>query len=375
MKTLIIGNSESVYVRDFVENMQRKTCGTFDVLSWNKGRLIPNENVREISISLPRWLKNVRKVRGVWKLGQYLRALKKLDKYDICHIHLVGKEAVLVAKIAREKCDRMISTVWGGEFYKTSDGFKRKQMRVYDRSDRITFATEEVRDAFVRYYPMYENRTRICTFGLATLDFLKNVTASKEDCKEHFGIPKDAISVCVGYNAGPWHRHKEIIKSIASSRLLKESKTNLFLILPMTYGGHSKYIGEVERELFGMKNVVITRFLSPSESAMLRKATDIFINVQTTDVLSGSMLEHLYAGSVVITGSWLPYKILDEMKILLFKVDKVDEVGSKIFSILPHINLLKSLNRGNAEKIYRLASWEHNIGSWKALYEEVTNDA
>jgi len=378
MKVLVIGNSESVYVRDFVQNMQLKTGYTFDVLSWNEGRLTPNENVREISVSLPRLLKNVRKVRGVWKLWKYINALKKLDRYDVCHFHYVGKEAVLVSKIAREKSNHMISSVWGSDFHRSSDKFRNKQMRVYDSSEIITFATEEARNAFVDYYPMYSVKTRICTFGLSPLDFLRNGMGSQENCREVLGIPKDAITICVGYNAGRWQRHKEVIRSIVKvkNKLLRQTHHKLCLILPMTYGRDEKYVREVEEELFGcgIQRVVLHKFMNPLTSAALKTVTDIFINVQPTDVLSGSMLEHLYAGSVVVTGSWLPYKVLEDMKIHLHRVDKVDEVGSKIYSILPYLGLWKALNEDKKESIYRLASWEHNIDSWEAIYREVADD-
>ena len=376
MKALVIGNSQSVFVRDFFENMANAKFPVYlprtyeiDVLSWNEGRLIPNEKVKEIAVKIPRWLQKIPKLRGIFKMAKFVWTMSRLGSYDICHIHFVGIEALLLVKLARKKSKRLIVSVWGSDFLRTDKVFKKMQERVYDRADYITFSTNEMLESFNDYYrDRYVEKLRVCTFGLAPLDFLKNGTASQEDCKEHFGIPKDAISVCVGYNAGPWHRHKEIIKSIASSRLLKESKTNLFLILPMTYGGHSKYIREVERELFGMKNVVITRFLSPSESAMLRKATDIFINVQTTDVLSGSMLEHIYAGSVVITGDWLPYKALEDMGIDVYKVSKPDDVGGALWYMLSNFESWRGRNHASKENVYEFASWENNIKSWVRLW-------
>jgi len=368
MKALVIGNSQSVYVRDFVENMVNKMGCEIDVLSCNEGRLIPNEKVREIVVTVPQWLQRIPKLRGVFKLAKFVWTISRLGLYDICHIHFVSLKALLIAKLARKRSTRLIVSVWGSDFLRTSERFKSRQERVYDRADYITFATNEMLEKFNDYYQdKYVEKLRICTFGLAPLESLKKMKLTKEDCRRHFSIPEDAITVCVGYTAGAWHRHKEVIQSIARNK--SGLPDNLFLIFPMTYGRDEKYVAEVKEEIrkLGIKNLVIDNFMTPKESAMLKMTTDVFVNVQLADALSGSMLEHLYAGSVVITGSWLPYRALDDMGIKVCKVDKVEDVGWVIRLVLADVSSWK--NESSKENIYKFVSWENNIESWVRLWK------
>jgi len=376
MKALVIGNSQSVFVRDFVKNMANAKFPVYlprtyeiDVLSWNEGRLIPNEKVKEITVKVPRWLQKIPKLRGIFKMAKFVWAMSRLGSYDICHIHFVGIEALLLAKLARKRSKRLIASLWGSDFHRTSKRFKRWQERVYDRADYITFPTNEMLESFNDYYQdRYVEKLRVCTFGLAPLEFLKRTELTPKDCRKYFSIPEDAITVCVGYNASLQHRHKEVIRSIAKNK--PHLPRNLFLIFPMTYGRDERYVAEVKEEIrkLGISNLVLDNFMTPEESAMLRMATDVFINVQTTDALSGSMLEHIYAGSVVITGDWLPYKALEEMGIDVYKVSKPDDVGGVLWYMLSNFESWRGKNHASKENVYEFASWEHNIKSWVRLW-------
>ena len=370
MRTLIVGNSSSVYVRDFVKWMAKKMSVTFDILSWVPGRLESNGRVREfVPGPLPEWIGKIRKVRGLWKVLQYGNLLRKLGKYDMAHIHLVGLEATYFAGMIGRRCKTLIATVWGGDFHRTSRIMKKLQERVYRRAKLITFATIEMKEAFDRYYRQkYSEKLRICTFGLAPLDELKQLKMAKAECRKKFSIPSDATVVTIGYNAGCWHRHKEVLDSLSKVALPK----NLFLVFPFTYAQNEQYIREIEAKIleWGFKNLILKDFMGPKETAILRKASDIMIQVQTTDVLSGSMLEHLYAGSVVITGDWLPYKVLDEMGIHVVKVGHASEVGEALAHTIKNLDELRRKNEVSRLKIYEFASWAHVIGLWISLYQE-----
>jgi len=370
MRALIIGNSSSVYVRDFAKWMTKKTSVTFDILSWVPGRLDKNERIREfVPGPLPGWVGKIRKVRGLWKVLQYGSLLRKFGEYDIAHIHLVGLEATFFAGMIKRRCKTLIATVWGGDFHRTSKLMKKLQERVYRRAKYITFATVEMKEDFDRYYRRkYSEKLRICTFGLAPLDELKQLKMSKTECREKFFIPSDAIVVTVGYNAGYWHRHKEVLDSLSQATLPE----NVFLVFPFAYAKNEQYIREIEAKIleYGFKNLILKDFMDPKETAILRKASDIMIQVQTTDVLSGSMLEYLAVGNVVITGDWFPYKILDEMGIHVVKVGHVSQVGETLANTIRNLDELRQKNEVSGSKIYEFASWAHIIDSWIRLYQK-----
>jgi len=190
-------------------------------------------------------------------------------------------------------------------------------------------------------------------------------------CRKHLGLPEDSIIVTVGYNNSPGQQHIEILKSIKKRR--KEIPENLFFILPMTYGATNEYRNTVRKyvEQHSLRYKIFDRFMPDEEMAMLRRASDIMIQVQITDQFSGSMQEHLYSENVVITGDWLPYGTLDEKGIFMLKVSSVEEVGEKLVYALNNLDSLKEKCKKNPEIIWELSSWEKNIQSWIDMYEEL----
>ncbi|WP_367362811.1 glycosyltransferase family 4 protein [Mesotoga sp.] len=367
MKALVIANSSSVYTRDFIEHMQKATGAEIDVFSWAKGRLIPNEKVREVMISpIPKLLRRIPKVRGAWRLLEYRRILKSFKNYDVCHVHYVNPISLMIPKKLYKK---LIVSVWGGDFNRASSEMRKKQKKLYRMADKITFANQETLDNFNAYYHFeFSSKLTICRFGLSPLEELTKSTSSKNECKEKLGIPFNSLVITCGYNGALIQQHREIIESI--SKISHRLPRNLFLIFPMTYGAKSEYIQEIKTKLsrLGIKHLVLEKFMSPEEIAILRKASDVMIQVQTTDVLSGSMLEHLYAGNVVITGDWLPYKILDDNHVYLEKVSSVEQVGERLILVLDRLRELSALNETKKEFIYSLANWETNIESWVRLW-------
>jgi hypothetical protein len=140
--------------------------------------------------------------------------------------------------------------------------------------------------------------------------------------------------------------------------------------VPLTYGGNVHYKDKIVRKLNSMdyQFTVLTSFLNDRQVAMLRKASDYFINLQITDQLSGSMLEHLYAGSTVLTGSWLPYNILDGLGIRLLKVNDVPQAAKVIKDHL--LNGKTDDSEMNGKLIYDFSYWGNCIKSWNDLYKD-----
>jgi len=95
------------------------------------------------------------------------------------------------------------------------------------------------------------------------------------------------------------------------------------------------------------------------------------VYLPTSDQLSGSMQECLYAGNIVITGDWLPYRILEEQGIFMLKISSVDEVGEKLIYSLNHLKKLKESCKGNSQIIWNMSSWDKNINDWIQMYQEL----
>ena len=111
--------------------------------------------------------------------------------------------------------------------------------------------------------------------------------------------------------------------------------------------------------------------MSDDAVAMLRCCSNIFIQLQPTDMLSGSMLEHLAAGNIVITGKWLPYDILDELNIYMLKIERMEQVSTILLSVIE--NYLEYTRKCDLNKNIVLNNfrWKTVINKWINVYEKV----
>jgi len=172
------------------------------------------------------------------------------------------------------------------------------------------------------------------------------------------------ITVGNNSNGSEGQQHLGIIESIS-----KYNFENVFFIFPVTYGISDHYLSQISAALKNLKmpSVLLTEFMTSKQIASLRLLSSFFIQLQITDTLSGAMLEHLYAGSVVITGSWLKYDVLDKMGMYLQKVDHVSEIGDKLHSLISVFDSEKNLTNKNQKAVWELASWEYCLKNWKEL--------
>ena len=66
-------------------------------------------------------------------------------------------------------------------------------------------------------------------------------------------------------------------------------------------------------------------------------------------MLSGSMLEHLSARNIVITGSWLPYDCLDQWGIFLRRIDRLELISNELYDVLNNFVVYKELCDENSK--------------------------
>jgi spore maturation protein CgeB len=98
--------------------------------------------------------------------------------------------------------------------------------------------------------------------------------------------------------------------------------------------------------------------------------SDILIHVQTTDQLSSKMLQEMYAGSVVIAGSWLPYQQLFDDGIYFVSIDSIDELADTLTYVIGHLDEYKEKCKGNKDKVYKMSSWNNVADKWMRMWNE-----
>lgn len=105
------------------------------------------------------------------------------------------------------------------------------------------------------------------------------------------------------------------------------------------------------------------------EMAMYALVSDIMIHVQRTDQLSSTMLEEMYAGSVVIAGSWLPYQHLREKGIYFLEVNTVSDVTPLLENVVEHLDEYRDKCALNSTLVYANSSWDILSEKWYALWD------
>jgi len=93
------------------------------------------------------------------------------------------------------------------------------------------------------------------------------------------------------------------------------------------------------------------------------------IQLQKSDQLSGTMQESLFAGSIVITGSWLPYQVLQDEGVYFKSISEFSELPGKLFEIIQNLNKENQKCSRNRSIIHRFSSWEYTINDWLLAYQ------
>ena len=304
----------------------------------------------------------------------YYRLLLQLSKgYDIIDVQSLFKPmySYLVPEFKKEG-KKVKVHIWGSDFYKDLPEWVRWQVKVYEKTDIIQIATEQMKGDFVKRFPEYESKIRTGVFGNQHLDDLIEFKKHPErkDLSFISGDYHDKLIITCGYNARSRHQHIKMIDAI--NKLPHELQDKLFVIFPMTYLREKKYLEQVEDALRNVlfKYVMINDFMTENQLMSLRTLTDLYINIIESDALSSSTQEHLFCGNVAIVGDWLPYSIFEENGIFYIKTS-LEQLSNNIHYAITHIEELKAKSIDNAKHLYKTTSWESAIPKFKEIYQEM----
>lgn len=354
---LIIREADSILLNELLNNIRLNNLNTcIDVLTRDDK-------------SDYRYANNIFKVDNLFKMGLFFKHTKV---YDIINIHYLHSYYYIFADLIRNKCKKLIISIWGSDLYAASRIDREKQKKLIYISDIITFANEKTVEEFLQIFgEELRKKCKVCRFGLTILDEIDMIKEnfSIEEIKFELNIPKEKTVVMCCHSASRNDNHLEVIKAM---EYLNYDKNNLFLIFPMAYGRDDmSYVEQVENKLskLHIQYLILKEIVSNEKMAKIRLVTDIFINILNTDQLNGALQESMYTGSVPIVGSWLPYHNLQKQGCKLLEVDKFKELGTMLVYVLENIVYLKYQCQMNKSIIYRISGWKNNIESWKDLYK------
>lgn len=376
MRVLIVGNVNIIFTYEFVTKvLNRIEDIQIDILNFaplqekNKTRA---EHLQSIGcrVFYPPRYKTFRKIRflhPIIRLSEAIRYLKA-RKYDVVDIHFPGVDSWIIPYVIKGKT-RLVTSIYGSDLLRSSKHTFNVLKSLFKRSDCITVASSYVEKEFSkRTAGEFDQKIRIAKYGSEACEEIHNHLSdlSRESSKKAFGIPPEKISILCGYNASEAQRHIDIINEC--SKLPDEYRSRIHLVFHCSYGGTEEYIKRIESSLLdtGMPYTLIREYLRGEKLAQFRKAADVFLNVQPTDVLSASMIEELEAGAVCIIGNWLHYPDLEEYGARMIGIDDISCLREPLSAIIEHFDqfqLEAEKNRG----VWSILSWEKDFEKWKSI--------
>lgn len=259
--------------------------------------------------------------------------LLKRNNIDTIHIHFANAANVIIAFYLPNKIKSIVS-FWGSDLLRENgvwDFFTRS--KALSMVNIITIQTIQLREFLLVKFGRHISSNVIVNLFISPKNFYEKADAvSKVHIKQ-----RDYITVMVGHNSHPSNQHLHILKNL--SLLPLETRQKLKVIIPFSYGPKdSLYKKRILNFNRSFELQVLDNFLSFADLVELRLKMDIYIHLPISDALSGALTEQLYCGSKVITGSWLPYKIFDEIPAKIKYVNSVQETGTAIVDFINELN-------------------------------------
>lgn len=298
--------------------------------------------------------------------------LKKISKdYDAIDITFFISTFYPFAKylVAQNKPYKI--TIWGSDFYRASPKDLENKRKYIEAARSIQVATGAMKSDISKVYPSVLDKIIVCNNGLDNLEEIQKQRLNKG--KYLSLTDNEKIIVTCGYNLGRAQQHLRIIESV--SALPSRLKEKIHIVIPMTYGQvDNNYKESIVNALSEAKLsfTMLDKSLNKTELADLRLQSDLVINIQTTDALAASLVEHLYAGSILIVGDWLPYSVFDDYSIHYIKTDINDLIG-KIIDVINHFEMYKELCKENILNTERLSSWKHKSVQFQNIFHNLVN--
>lgn len=405
MNILLVANANSVWIQKYIEKILLPTGATVSILSQsntdffefyqkNGIKIIATHpsapaqpssaaspastSFRQRAIALVKSIipGKIKKIVRKFRISRSTsRVLHMISAPDIIHMHYISPDMEYIyAPLMRAFKSKLLVTYWGSDLLRITH--ERVNENLLQRAVGITFMTAGLYERFHDIYGNnFDDKLHIIDFGVSiydALDQLKQTHSAREENRVLFGIPEGKICIMAGYNANPGQQHSEIIDSI--SRLPDEIKDKCHLLLQYSYNYTDKktYYESILDKLHSASFSwgIIDSFLNDEQSARLRNSVDIFIHAQITDALSASMLEYLYAGTIVLNGSWLKYHELESRKIAYLQFDTFHQLSDLLKTVLENLDYYKETAQPNQASLYALNSWAAVQDRWVGLYNQ-----
>ena len=377
---VIVGNPDTIWVKKYIEKIlipeNEYSIWIVDLGSHIKGLFSSFYLNNHISvIRIPKSKVDMIPFFGTWiyvhVVARHVR--KELNPF-VVHAHFITWQSICILALLKNRRNRVVASYWGSDILRETKR-KLRLCKIWMRKvDKISLTTSEMRHRFNEIYGnRYNEKISSPFFGVNGYDALRNMKHESNAHKSEYGISPNAQTITIGYNGSRAQQHIKALEAVG--RLGADLQSNIFVIVPMTYGvSELSYIDEIKEYLNSMKIMgykILIDYMNDYESAILKCVTDIFIHAQLSDALSASIQEFLYAEKIVLNPKWIKYKELEDNGIYFMKYESFETLDSCICESIKYLfnGELKGKLQKNREILNMSTSWEAVAPGWRKLYQ------
>ena len=367
MKILIIGNADSIWVKNYYEHVLKETNSKVFILTPSNSIFAQYYGENNVIIQQLRGNKKIYCARTI------CRGFQEYE-FDFIHVQYGSRFNTRTAFLMKKYAKQIIVSFWGSDIFRLSAVQKIELSLYLWRVNKIVVLTHSMYDALKSSFCLkrYCKRVIVQDFGASLLDDINCIKESDISFfKQKYGIPDKSIVIGIGYNKSEGQQHNKVMNAIVSS-LSSSILDKLFFVFQMTYGSCSKqYLEDLTKTMQDNKinYVILDSFLDDHEVAVLRKSIDIYINAQITDALAATINEYLYSGAIVFNPVWLNYDELDSSGVYYNSYDSIESLPKALRSELDRLQTDLLVSKKNKALIWRQYSWRAVKQKWICLYD------
>ena len=372
-RVFIIGNASSVWMREYIreihiENGDQVWVTSFDEIDEKDLKTYSDMGVTVVEVGkFGGIIGKLEKTINLLKFAQKHTAdTDAIDWIEIQSPPVSFQRYVIVRIISILNC-KVFTAFWGSDILAIRKSQAKLLTPILNRSLKINLPTIEMQKQFKCFFgdTTYSSKITNCKYGTLAFPHIRRAESElgKATCKEAFGLNSNKYCVAIGYNGKATQQHVKVINALA--KLPIEKKNEVELLLHMGYGVDRKdeYYKEVEASLLesGFSYVILDNMLPLDNIGKLRIATDVFIHAQTTDAMSGTIRECIFAKAILVNPTWIRYPEYEKLGIEYLKYES--------FDMLPRI--IEDYLDGKCRiDIKRNASLVSSMYSWDAVRED-----
>ena len=298
---------------------------------------------------------------------------KIVKSYELVDFHsFTSLEYIWLMKKTKSLSIPYDITLWGSDVLRAPAKTFKRRRNSYLNCREIKGGGTLISTLQCHYGNLLDDKYRENYFGNSELDIIDGINDTKYSSVRDKLFPQTEgkLLVVCGYNNQPAQRHFVMLEAI--SQLKDEIKERIHIVLPLTYPLKGDYLNDVKNkaESIGVSYTVLMNYLSEEEVAVLRKSSNITVNIQTTDSFAGSIQSHLYCQNVVLLGEWLNYPLYDKNNVFYIKTS-LDNLSERIADAIDNFATYKLRSLPNKQLIKDMVSWESRIEGWAESYREI----